>query len=178
MTKKKKEDQAEETCTGQQTPPDAEQGTQPAPEAAAEKDAQAACKELNDKYIRVLAEYDNYRKRSQKERDGIYADAQAATVAQLLPVLDNLDLAESQNCTDAEYKKGVEMIAKQFREMLEKLGVQEIPAVGQPFDPNLHNAVLHVENDDLPENTVAMCMRKGYIMGERVIRHAMVQVAN
>lgn len=177
MTKKKKEEQVEETCGGQQ-PVEACPEEQPGGEAAAEKNCEAEIKELNDKYIRVLAEYDNYRKRSQKERDGIYADAQAATVAQLLPVLDNLDLAESQSCGDEEYKKGVDMIAKQFREMLGKLGVTEIPAVGQPFDPNLHDAVLHVEDQDLPENTVSMVMRKGYIMGERVIRHAMVQVAN
>lgn len=177
MTKKKKEDQVEEAC-GVQPPVEACDEGQPGGEAPAGKNYEAEIRELNDKYIRVLAEYDNYRKRSQKERDGIYADAQAATVAQLLPVLDNLDLAEGQTCSDEEYKKGVELITKQFREMLEKLGVTEIPAAGQPFDPNLHNAVLHVEDEDLPENTISMVMRKGYIMGERVIRHAMVQVAN
>ena len=149
---------------------------QPAPDPLAE--SQAQYQQLNDKYLRVLAEYDNYRKRSQKERDGIFGDAQAMTAGLLLPVLDNLDLALQQPCTDEEYKKGVELIAKQFREILEKMGVTEIPAQGQPFDPRYHDAVMHIEQQDLPENTVAQVLRKGYQLGDRVIRCAMVQVAN
>lgn len=134
--------------------------------------------QLSDKYLRTLAEYDNFRKRSQKERESIYSDVTASTAAALLPVLDNLELAVKQNSSDAEYKKGIELIEKQFRELLEKLGITEIIAEGQPFDPLLHDAVLHTENDDLPENTVAQVMRTGWQMGEKVIRHALVQVAN
>ena len=134
--------------------------------------------QLNDKYTRVLAEYDNYRKRSQKERESLFSDAQAMTVEQLLPVLDNLDRALEQNCADPEYQKGVELIAKQFKEILEKMNITEIPAQGQPFDPRYHDAVMHIEQENLPENTISLVMRKGYIMGEKVIRHAMVQVAN
>ena len=153
-----------------------------APEPAEQPDplaeSQAQYQQLNDKYLRTLAEYDNYRKRSQKEREGVFADAQAMTAGQLLPVLDNLDLALQQPCADEEYKKGVELIAKQFREILEKMGVTEIPAQGQPFDPRYHDAVMHIEQEDLPENTVAQVLRKGYQLGDRVIRCAMVQVAN
>ena len=137
-----------------------------------------AKEEEKDQYMRVLAEYDNYRKRSQKERDSVFSDAQAMTVEQLLPVLDTLDRALEQKCADEEYQKGVELIAKQFKETLEKMGVTEIAAQDQPFDPRFHDAVMHIEQEDLPENTVSLVMRKGYIMGEKVIRHAMVQVAN
>lgn len=183
MTKKKEEAKQEETTQAAGAECQEENGQQAAAPEGAECQAEAPApkdemKELNDKYLRVLAEYDNYRKRSQKERESLYGDAQAAAVAQLLPVLDNLYLASQQKCADEEFKKGVDLIIKQFNETLEKMGVQEIEAQGKPFDPNLHDAVMHVENDDLPENTVAGVMRRGYVMGERVIRHAMVQVAN
>lgn len=171
---KKKNPQAEPPEACQDQSPDQVQEQTP----CESENLQNQLGDLNDKYLRVLAEYDNYRKRSQKERESVYGDVQSATVAQLLPVLDNLDLALTQPCGDEEYKKGVELIVKQFREVLEKLGVQEIPAQDQPFDPLLHDAVLHIENEDLPENTVALVMRKGYTLGDRVIRHAMVQVAN
>lgn len=166
----------------EQVPDQPEQEEQPALEEQAPADplaeSQAQYQQLNDKYLRVLAEYDNYRKRSQKEREGIFGDAQAMTAGLLLPVLDNLDLALQQPCADEEYKKGVELIAKQFRDILEKMGVTEIPAQGQPFDPHYHDAVMHIEQQDLPENTVAQVLRKGYQLGDRVIRCAMVQVAN
>ncbi len=184
MEKEKETQQTEaeqETCSCPEN--------QPAPEAAEAEAAEAEApqpkedwkeqyQQLNDKYIRVLAEYDNYRKRSQKERDSVFSDAQAMTVEQLLPVLDNLDRALEQKCADEEYQKGVELIAKQFKEALEKMGVTEIAAQDQPFDPRFHDAVMHIEQEGLPENTVSLVMRKGYIMGEKVIRHAMVQVAN
>lgn len=166
----------------EQVPDQPEQEEQPALEEQTPADplaeSQAQYQQLNDKYLRVLAEYDNYRKRSQKEREGIFGDAQAMTAGLLLPVLDNLDLALQQPCADEEYKKGVELIAKQFRDILEKMGVTEIPAQGQPFDPHYHDAVMHIEQQDLPENTVAQVLRKGYQLGDRVIRCAMVQVAN
>lgn len=173
----------EQTAAGQQPLEQAEQPAQEAEQEAAEQpdplaESQAQYQQLNDKYLRTLAEYDNYRKRSQKERESVFGDAQALTAGQLLPVLDNLDLALQQPCADEEYKKGVELIAKQFREILEKMGVKEIPAQGQPFDPRYHDAVMHVEQEDLPENTVSQVLRKGYQLGDRVIRCAMVQVAN
>ncbi len=165
-------DQAEQPV--QETPEQEEPAERPDPLA----ESQAPYQQLNDKYLRTLAEYDNYRKRSQKEREGVFGDAQAMTAGLLLPVLDNLDLALQQPCADEEYKKGVELIAKQFREILEKMGVTEIPAQGQPFDPRYHDAVMHVEQEELPENTVSQVLRKGYQLGDRVIRCAMVQVAN
>ena len=173
----------EQNAAGQQPLEQAEQPAQEAEQEAAEQpdplaESQAQYQQLNDKYLRTLAEYDNYRKRSQKEREGVFGDAQALTAGQLLPVLDNLDLALQQPCADEEYKKGVELIVKQFRDILEKMGVTEIPAQGQPFDPRYHDAVMHVEQEDLPENTVSQVLRKGYQLGDRVIRCAMVQVAN
>ena len=165
-------DQAEQPV--QETPEQEEPAERPDPLA----ESQAQYQQLNDKYLRTLAEYDNYRKRSQKEREGVFGDAQAMTAGLLLPVLDNLDLALQQPCADEEYKKGVDLIAKQFREILEKMGVTEIPAQGQPFDPRYHDAVMHVEQEELPENTVSQVLRKGYQLGDRVIRCAMVQVAN
>ena len=174
-----------QTPDGGETLDQADQPVQEAPEQEepAERpdplaESQAQYQQLNDKYLRTLAEYDNYRKRSQKEREGVFGDAQAMTAGLLLPVLDNLDLALQQPCADEEYKKGVELIAKQFREILEKMGVTEIPAQGQPFDPRYHDAVMHVEQEELPENTVSQVLRKGYQLGDRVIRCAMVQVAN
>lgn len=173
----------EQNAAGQQPLEQAEQPAQEAEQEAAEQpdplaESQAQYQQLNDKYLRTLAEYDNYRKRSQKEREGVFGDAQALTAGLLLPVLDNLDLALQQPCADEEYKKGVELIVKQFRDILEKMGVTEIPAQGQPFDPRYHDAVMHVEQEDLPENTVSQVLRKGYQLGDRVIRCAMVQVAN
>ena len=174
-----------QTPDGGETLDQAEQPVQEAPEQEepAERpdplaESQAQYQQLNDKYLRTLAEYDNYRKRSQKEREGVFGDAQAMTAGLLLPVLDNLDLALQQPCADEEYKKGVELIAKQFREILEKMGVTEIPAQGQPFDPRYHDAVMHVDQEELPEITVSQVRRKGYQLGDRVIRCAMVQVAN
>ena len=133
--------------------------------------------ELNEKYMRMLAEYDNFRKRSAKEREGVYGDACADVLTAILPVLDNLERAEA--CGDAEgLAKGLELTLKSFRETLEKLGVREIESVGQTFDPNLHNAVMHVEDDQYGESEIAEVLMKGYIKGDKVIRYAMVKVAN
>ncbi|WP_312645015.1 nucleotide exchange factor GrpE [Hydrogenoanaerobacterium sp.] len=134
--------------------------------------------ELNDKLMRTLAEYDNYRKRSQKERLEIYPEAVAQTVSKFLPVLDNFDRAMESECEDSEFKKGVDMIFTSFKECLKALNVEEIEAEGKEFDPNLHNAVMHLEDENLGENTIAAVFQKGYKMGDKVLRHAMVQVAN
>ena len=132
----------------------------------------------NDKYLRLAAEYDNYRKRTTKEKEGIYADAKLDTVKPFLDVADNLDRAVSLFEEGDPHRQGVELIAKQLSAVLEKLGVTEIEALGQPFDPEKHNAVMHIEDESFGENTVAEVFQKGYQMGDKVVRFAMVKVAN
>ena len=131
-----------------------------------------------DKYLRLAAEYDNYRKRTAKEKESLWTDVKAETAAAFLPVYDNLERALKQTTSDEAYKKGVEMTMTQLKEVLSKLGITEIPALGQPFDPNLHNAVMHIEDESLGENTVAEVFQAGFQCGEKVIRFAMVKVAN
>ena len=141
-----------------------------------ERDAALAAEK--DKYLRLAAEYDNYRKRSQKETENIYGDAKADTVLQLLPVYDNLERALKADCSDDAFYKGVEMIMDQLMGIFAKLGVEVIQAAGQPFDPALHNAVIHVEDENLGENMVAEEFQKGFTLNGKVIRFAMVKVAN
>ena len=136
----------------------------------------AAAKEA---HIRTLAEYDNYRKRSVKEKESIYTDAKASCLSELLPVLDNFSRALSVQQADAEtYKKGMEMISTSFIETLKKLGVEAFGEKGEEFDPNFHNAVMSVEDDTLGENVIAEVFTKGYKLGDKVLRHAVVKVAN
>ena len=135
------------------------------------------CAALNDKYLRMAAEYENFRKRSAKEREGVYADACADCIAALLPVLDNLErAAQYKNDDPATVAKGLEMTLKSFYDTLGKLGVTEIPA--ETFDPNVHNAVMHVEDEEYGESEIVEVLQKGFIKGEKVIRYAMVKVAN
>lgn len=130
-------------------------------------------------HLRVLAEYDNFRKRSQNEKSGVYNNAISDAVNAILPVTDNIDRALAQENASAEdMRKGVEMIANQFKACFEKLGIAEIGAVGESFDPNFHNAVSHIEDESLGENVIAAVFQKGYKLGDKVVRHAMVQVAN
>ena len=131
-----------------------------------------------EKFLRLAAEYDNYRKRSAKEREAIFADVKCDTVTQFLPVYDNLQRAMAQATDDEAYKKGVEMIMTQLEEVLHKLGVEEIPAVGKPFDPTRHNAVMHIEDDNYGENEIVEEFAKGFMLGEKVIRFSVVKVAN
>ena len=131
-----------------------------------------------DQFLRLAAEYDNYRKRTAKEKESLWADAKADTVQAFLPVYDNLERALKQETADEAYKKGVEMTMNQLKEVFAKLGVIEIEAQGKPFDPNLHNAVMHIEDENLGENVVAQVFQAGFMLGEKVIRFAMVQVAN
>ncbi len=138
----------------------------------------AGAEAQEDKYARLCAEYDNFRRRSQKEKEGTYADATADTVKALLPVYDNLERALKQDTADEAFKKGVEMTMAGLRKALESLGVAEIDAVGRPFDPNVHNAVMHIEDDTFGENTVAEVFQAGFTLGDKVIRFAMVKVAN
>ena len=186
----RKEKRPEETAAEEQKAPETEepvQTEQPAPESGegeidpllAELEAlkdQAAHQE--DKYLRLAAEYDNYRKRTTKEKESIWNDAKADAASAFLPVYDNLERALKQETADEAYKKGVEMTMTQLRSVLEKLGITEIPALGQPFDPTLHNAVMHVEDESLGENTVAEVFQAGFKLGDKVIRFSMVKVAN
>lgn len=134
---------------------------------------------LNDQHLRVVAEYDNYRKRTQKEKEGIYQDAKMDTIAKFLEVYDNLERAVTQAGDEENvHKKGMEMIFHQLQGVLEKLGVTVLDPTGQTFDPERHNAVMHVEDENLGENTVSQVYQKGFLLGDRVIRFATVVVAN
>ena len=139
---------------------------------------QKTLSEQEDKFLRLAAEYDNYRRRSQKEKESAWADSRAETAGAFLPVYDNLERALKQETCDEAYKKGVEMTMSQLKEVLSKLGIEEIPALGQTFDPNLHNAVMHVEDESAGENTIVEVFQAGFRNSEKVIRFAMVKVAN
>ena len=145
-------------------------------EQLAELEAQLAA--ANDKYLRLYAEYENYRRRSQKERDALYGDIKANTVQSFLPVYDNLERALRQGTEDEAYRKGVELIMAQFNTTLEKLGVVPVESLGKTFDPTLHNAVMHVEDAEKGENEIVEVFQQGFKLGDKVIRFAMVKVAN
>ena len=151
-------------------------------EEKAEPTAEEKLKEQMEKYMRLIAEYDNFRKRSQREKDMRYGDAVIDAAAAILPIGDNLERAlqtEVESEDAKKLKEGVEMVLKQFTETLEKLGVKEIKAEGEQFDPNLHNAVMHIEDETIDDNTVVEDLMKGYIYKDgRVVRHSMVKVAN
>ena len=134
--------------------------------------------ELNEKYLRLAAEYDNYRKRTAKEKEGIYANARIDTVTAFLGVHDNLERGIRQYEEGSPHRQGLEMIMKQFDAALESLGVTEIAAEGAEFDPNIHNAVMHVDDENLGENVVAEVFEKGFMLGDKVLRFATVKVAN
>ena len=145
----------------------------------AEQKLQQELDEKNEQFLRLCAEYDNFRKRSQKEKQDIYTSSQAEIVKELLPVLDNFDrAAENKECSFEDYKKGIDLIFTQLGEILKKLGIEAYGARGDEFDPNIHNAVMTVEDPELGENQVASVFSKGYKLGDRIIREAVVQVAN
>ena len=134
---------------------------------------------VKDQFVRLTAEYDNYRKRTTKEKDNIYQDAKADTIKAFLDVYDNLErAAATEGGEDSPHKKGLEMIFQQYKTILEKLGVKEIEAKGQPFDPEKMNAVMHIDDEAFGENEVAQVFQAGFEMGDKVIRYAIVQVAN
>lgn len=150
-------------------------------EVEIEETADKSAEELaavKDQLLRTMAEYDNFRKRSAREKDALRAEIVTNVTSQFLPVLDNLERALQTECTDENYKKGVEMISNSFLETLKHLGVEEIESDGAPFDPNFHQAVQRVENPELESGTVAQTFAKGYKIGEKVIRFAMVSVVN
>ena len=145
-------------------------------EKLAAKDEEIAV--LNDKYLRICAEYDNFRKRSLKEKDALYTDIRSNVITSFLPVYDNLVRALETKTDDEAYAKGVEMIMTQFNQTLEKLGVEEIPALGEKFNPELHNAVMHIDDETKGENEIVEVFQKGFKIGDKIIRFAMVKVAN
>ena len=181
---KKQQDPAVEEVPVEETKAQTEHQAAPQQEAAADpllEELEKLRKQMDEKeeqYLRLAAEYDNFRKRSQKEKDGIYQGAKSDAVAAFLPVYDNLERALKQETADEAYKKGVEMTMTGLKEILSKLGVEEIPALGETFDPALHNAVMHVEDENAGENTVVDVFQAGFKLGEKVIRFAMVKVAN
>ena len=132
----------------------------------------------HDSNLRLAADYDNFRKRTVKEKEASYGNGKADAVAKMLPVYDNLERALNQETSDAAYKKGVEMTMTELVKILTSLGVEIFGNVGDEFDPNLHNAVMHVDNEELGENVIAQVFQKGFKIGEKVVRFAMVQVAN
>ena len=196
-TKQPTPEETEET-TVQQEPAE-----EPAPEETAEKSEKKAKKKkekvytftreqveqmelaakqlesVKDKFVRLTAEYENYRKRTAKEKDGLYQDARADTIREFLAVYDNLERAcAAEGDDDSPHKKGLVMIFQQYQEILRKLGVEEITALGQPFDPETMNAVMHVDDENFGESEVAQVFQAGFRLGEKVVRHAIVQVAN
>ena len=132
----------------------------------------------HDSYLRLAADYDNFRKRTVKEKEASYGNGKADAVAKMLPIYDNLERALNQETSDAAYKKGVEMTMAELVKIFTSLGVEIFGNVGDEFDPNLHNAVMHVDNEELGENVIAQVFQKGFKIGEKVVRFAMVQVAN
>lgn len=134
--------------------------------------------ELTDKYLRVCAEYDNFRKRTQKEKDSLYYEIKANALKEFLPVYDNLVRALDAHTEDEAYRKGVEMIMDQFNKTMEKLGIEEIPALGEKFNPDLHNAIMHVDDESKGESEIVEVFQKGFKIGDKIIRFSMVKVAN
>lgn len=134
--------------------------------------------ELDDRYKRLFAEFENYKKRSQKEKDSIYGMITGDVVATMLPIMDNLEKAAEAKTEDEKYQEGVKLVARQFQEALKRLGLEEIETIGQRFDPEYHEAVSHVEDDTKGEQEIIQEYRKGYKIGNKVVRHSMVIVAN
>lgn len=177
MNKNKKEpfqgEISEEELTPKETPPDMEE----VPEQQ-DNELNAKNNELNERLLRQMAEFDNYKKRTAKEKDEMGIFTKGICVKEMLGVLDNFERALAVDCKDEDYKKGMEMIFNQLGQVLQKLDVSEIEAYNAPFDPIYHNAINQVEDESFGENTVCQVLQKGYKIGDRVIRHAVVVVAN
>jgi len=172
VAKKKKE---EKEVTAEETVETTEAVTEETPEV---NPWEEKYNEEHDSYLRLAADYDNFRKRSQKEKEQSYGNGKADAIEKLLPVYDNLERALNQDTEDAAYKKGVEMTMTQLVSIFEGLGVEIFGAVGDQFDPNIHNAVMHTEDENAAENTITQVFQKGFKLGEKIVRFAMVQVAN
>ncbi len=163
-----------------QDEPEKEEETPQEPDAAAELEKlQAEYDEHKQQHLRILAEYDNFRKRTAAEKTAIYNNAVSDTVQAILPIADNIERALGQDHASGEdMRKGVEMIEAQIKAAFEKLGISAVGEVGEAFNPNLHNAVAHIEDEAFGENVISAVFQKGYTLNDRVVRHAMVQVAN
>jgi molecular chaperone GrpE len=170
----------EATPEPEETAAASEAEASPQAEAAPDplEEAQAALKKANDDYLRLAAEYDNFRKRSQKEKDTLFRDGKASAIEKFLPVYDNLSRALDQETADTAYKKGVEMTMNGLLEILKSLDVTIYGEPGDTFDPALHNAVMHIENDSYKEGEIVEVFQKGFSLGGKVVRFAMVQTAN
>lgn len=188
MAKEKKDKKASEAAEAVETAKTAgtETETEAEAEAVAERDPlmtelealKDAAAQQEERYLRLAAEYDNYRKRTTKEKESAWTSAKRETTKAFLPVYDNLERALKQETADEALRKGVEMTMTQMKKVLSDLGIEEIPALGQPFDANLHSAVQHVEDPELGENVVKEVYQTGFKLGDSVIRYAMVVVAN
>lgn len=163
----------EETVAAEQA-----EETAAAPEETVADNSAQLLAAAEDKYLRLAAEYDNFRKRSAKEKESAWADSKASTAAAFLPVYDNLERALKAPCTDEAYQKGVEMTMNQLKDVLTRLGIEEIPALGEKFDPNCHNAVMHVDDDGVEDNTIVEVFQTGFKAGDKIVRFSMVKVAN
>ena len=163
----------EETVAAEQA-----EETAAAPEETAADNSAQLLAAAEDKYLSLAAEYDNFRKRSAKEKESAWADSKASTAAAFLPVYDNLERALKAPCTDEAYQKGVEMTMNQLKDVLTRLGIEEIPALGEKFDPNCHNAVMHVDDDSVEDNTIVEVFQTGFKSGDKIVRFSMVKVAN
>ena len=187
MSAKKKDEHSEPNPAPEKEPP-----VQPETEAAAQSEAETPEQEAaptpaptaekppedSERYLRLMAEFDNYKKRSAKEREAIYTDVRVDTVTKFLPVFDNLERAMKTETADEAFKKGVEMTFNQLMDVFKKLGVEEIESVGKSFDPAVHNAVMHVEDEAYGESEIVEEFQKGFRIGDKVIRFSMVKVAN
>lgn len=180
------ENEAEKTETEAQVKPQTEEKSEEKTakkEKKSKKEAEleklkAELDKKNDILLRTAAEFDNYKKRTEREKSGVAEYARAGIIKQLLPILDNIDRAARADRESPDYIKGIELIIKQFEGLSEKLGIEEIAKQGDAFDPNLHEAVMHIEDEALGENVIAEVLQKGYKTGDTIIRHAMVKVAN
>ena len=179
MAKKdKKNEEVKEEVVEEVTPAEETPETPEAPAEAPAVDWEAKYNAEHDSHLRLAAEYDNFRKRTIKEKEASYGGGKADAVAKILPVYDNLSRALNQETQDAAYKKGVELTMQELVKILTGLGVEIFGEPGDAFDPNLHNAVMHCEDENLGENVIAQVFQKGFKIGEKVVRFAMVQVAN
>ena len=174
----KKDKEKKETPVEEVVEETVETPVEEAPEAPEVNPFEEKYNAEHDAHLRLAAEYDNFRKRTIKEKEASYGNGKADAVAKMLPVYDNLERALNQETSDTAYKKGVEMTLNELVKIFTSLGVEIFGNVGDEFDPNLHNAVMHIENEELPENSISAVFQKGFKIGDKVVRFAMVQVAN
>ncbi len=182
MSKEKKKPEKEAVEEKEETKTEEKEAEEAKPaEPSKEEKLSKELSDQKDKYMRLYAEYENYRKRTTAEKAAIYDDATARAITEILPIADSVTMALAQfegKDVPEEFKKGIDLIAEQLKKSFEKLNIEVFGEVGDPFDPNLHNAVSSVEDDALPENAIAAVYQKGYKVKDKIIRHAMVQVAN